>query len=298
MSSFALPSTVCAASCMEARRDSPTFTPASASASMMRNRYAGPLPESPVTASSCVSSSTTVSPTESKIVFAVARSASVACSPSASAVAAAATVAGVFGIARTMRRVYRNPERLGGGRRPSHPRHGWRGGTRIVARQRTVDRQRSAANDQERDGDADGKQVILESFALLGPCPVHEEPDLPVHHQDRSDHQRADADRRQTGQETQDEQDGSSEFCGHYQHRHDGRKAHFGEALDRRRSAVAPEPTKDLLRAVRKEDDAEEKAHHQRAVIVASPNECVCHVPSRPIMHSEAAGFQRTSATR
>src|SRR5207245_2190286 len=90
MSSLALPSTVCAASCMEARRESPTFTPASASASMMRNRYAGPLPDRPVTASSCDSSRTTVSPTESKMVLAVVRSASVASSPSAIAVAAAA----------------------------------------------------------------------------------------------------------------------------------------------------------------------------------------------------------------
>ena len=70
---------------------------------MMRNRYAGPLPDRPVTASSCDSSRTTVSPTESKMVRAVARSASVACSPRARAVAAAATVAGVLGIALTMR---------------------------------------------------------------------------------------------------------------------------------------------------------------------------------------------------
>ena len=103
MRSLAEPSTVCAASCSEARRESPTFTPASASASMMRKMYAGPLPERPVTASSCDSSSTTVSPTLSKMVLAVARSASVACSPSAIPVAPAPTVAGVLGMARTIR---------------------------------------------------------------------------------------------------------------------------------------------------------------------------------------------------
>src|SRR5580704_3206769 len=57
------PSVVCAASSVATSRGSPTLTPASASASMMMYRNAGPEPDSPVTASICFSSTTTVLPT-------------------------------------------------------------------------------------------------------------------------------------------------------------------------------------------------------------------------------------------
>lgn len=50
------PSTVCAASCCAMSRGSPARTPPSASASIMTNTYAGPLPLSPVTALSSFSS--------------------------------------------------------------------------------------------------------------------------------------------------------------------------------------------------------------------------------------------------
>ena len=42
---FALPSTVCAARAREMSRGRPARTPPSASASIMRNTYAGPLPD-------------------------------------------------------------------------------------------------------------------------------------------------------------------------------------------------------------------------------------------------------------
>src|SRR5262245_22500799 len=58
--SLAEPITVCAARRCALRRESPTLTPASASASRMRKMYAGPEPDRPVTASSRFSSSWTV----------------------------------------------------------------------------------------------------------------------------------------------------------------------------------------------------------------------------------------------
>ncbi len=84
-------------------RDKPTFTPASASASMMRKMYAGPLPESPVTASSKYSSTTTVFPTASNSIWAVAMSSSEAWSPPERAVAPAPIKAGTLGMTRMTR---------------------------------------------------------------------------------------------------------------------------------------------------------------------------------------------------
>ena len=64
-------------------------------------RNAGPLAESPVTASMCRSSSTTVRPTAWNSRSARARCSGVACAPPASAVMPSRTSAGVLGMART-----------------------------------------------------------------------------------------------------------------------------------------------------------------------------------------------------
>ena len=58
----AAPETVCAASASALSRGSPAATAPSASASMARNTYAGPLPLSPVTASIMRSSTGMASP--------------------------------------------------------------------------------------------------------------------------------------------------------------------------------------------------------------------------------------------
>ena len=84
-------------------RDRPACTPPSASASITTMTNAGPLPESPVTASMCFSSTTTVRPTASKSERATSRSALVAVGVAESAVTPAPTRAGVLGMARTRR---------------------------------------------------------------------------------------------------------------------------------------------------------------------------------------------------
>src|SRR6185437_3880819 len=83
---LAEPSVVWAASSVATSRGRPTLTPASASASMMMYRNAGPEPESPVTASMCFSSTTTVRPTVWKIRCAMAICSSVTKRPPQSAV--------------------------------------------------------------------------------------------------------------------------------------------------------------------------------------------------------------------
>src|SRR5207302_11399842 len=99
-------------------------------------------------------------------------------------------------------------------------------------------------------------------------------------------------------EEAEDEEDRSSEFGDHDQNGDHWRKTHLGETLDGRRRAVSSEPPEDFLRAVREEHDTEKQAHHQRPVVVVRANECVCHVPSGPMMLASAKGFQLTSVTR
>lgn len=67
----------------------------------MMYAYAGPLAESPVTASMFFSSTTTVRPTASNMVRAVSRCSAFACAPAQIPVMPQPTAAGVFGIART-----------------------------------------------------------------------------------------------------------------------------------------------------------------------------------------------------
>ena len=62
--SAAEPATVCATNSVETARLSPTPTPASTNASIIRKKYAGPEPETAVTASRCSSETVSTAPTE------------------------------------------------------------------------------------------------------------------------------------------------------------------------------------------------------------------------------------------
>src|SRR5262249_25562191 len=97
---LAEPFIICAASSVETSRGNPTFTPASASDSRMMYANAGPLAESPVTASMFFSSTTTVRPTASNIARATSRCSGPACAPRQIPVIPQLTVDGLFGIAR------------------------------------------------------------------------------------------------------------------------------------------------------------------------------------------------------
>jgi hypothetical protein len=68
---------------------------------MIWNTYMGPLPESPVTASSWYSGSSTTSPIDSKIFRAAESCAAFACLPAQITVAERPTTAATLGMART-----------------------------------------------------------------------------------------------------------------------------------------------------------------------------------------------------
>mmetsp|Transcript_38228 Transcript_38228/g.53065 ORF Transcript_38228/g.53065 Transcript_38228/m.53065 type:complete len:206 (-) Transcript_38228:573-1190(-) len=97
------PYTVCAARDMAMSRGRPARTPPSANASIITNTYAGPLPLSPVTASSSFSSTLWMTPTDAKRAPASFSSAS--SQPEARHMAAAVcpTRVATLGITRTTR---------------------------------------------------------------------------------------------------------------------------------------------------------------------------------------------------
>lgn len=95
------PYTVCAASFKAISRGRPILTPPSAIASISKKMYAGPLPLTPVTASSYFSVTSYDNPTEFINNSTVSASYFVAFDPKLKPDAPAPTLLGVFGITRT-----------------------------------------------------------------------------------------------------------------------------------------------------------------------------------------------------
>ena len=88
-------------SCADTLRGSPSRMPASIIASTRKKKYAGPEPDSAVTASCCDSGTRTTLPTEDSRSCTICRCAAVACVPGEIALIASRTTIGVFGITRT-----------------------------------------------------------------------------------------------------------------------------------------------------------------------------------------------------
>mmetsp|Transcript_16155 Transcript_16155/g.44736 ORF Transcript_16155/g.44736 Transcript_16155/m.44736 type:complete len:263 (-) Transcript_16155:290-1078(-) len=104
----AAPFTVCAASSIATSLGNPERTPPSASASMNKYTYAGPLPLKPVTAFNKTSLSFLATPTAPRSFATISSSFSLQRLPIAYPEAASPTRQGVFGITRTMRLPGRN----------------------------------------------------------------------------------------------------------------------------------------------------------------------------------------------
>ena len=82
------------------RASGPASTPASTSASTIRKKYAGPEPDTAVTASSCDSGTVSTPPTASKIAETSLSCSAVANRPRASALTPPPTTIGALGITR------------------------------------------------------------------------------------------------------------------------------------------------------------------------------------------------------
>ena len=115
---MAAPFTVCAASFSAIGRGNPALTPPSASASIKRYTYAGPLPLTAVTASMSLGSTLITSPTAPNKVSANARSSAASESPDSNTIMPSPIIAGVFGITLSTRAV---AGRAFFSRSPPHP---------------------------------------------------------------------------------------------------------------------------------------------------------------------------------
>jgi len=100
-SCFAVPNIVCTTSVVDTSRETPSRMPASIIASASSAKYAGPEPESAVTASIDDSGTRTTRPRCSSASSASASCSSPACAPAQIPAIPSCTVDGEFGIART-----------------------------------------------------------------------------------------------------------------------------------------------------------------------------------------------------
>src|SRR5262249_32988861 len=100
-SSFAVPSIVWTTSCVDVSRPSPSRMPASIIASASSAKYAGPEPDTAVTASMYVSGTRATAPRCESTSSARSRCSSPACAPAHTPAIPSCTSAGAFGIART-----------------------------------------------------------------------------------------------------------------------------------------------------------------------------------------------------
>ena len=117
-----------------------------------------------------------------------------------------------------------------------------------------IERERTGARDDERDRRAEERERELDSGR-------REEAVLEVHGQDRDDHRRADAERREAREETEGDRDAAEELDERHERSENAgrRNAHLRE----RTAHAAEAEDEQLLSAVQDERDAEHDAEHR-----------------------------------
>ncbi len=117
---------------------------------------------------------------------------------------------------------------------------------------------------------ADGEQVIFKAFTFLLAEPVHEKSVGGVDSRDGDDHVRGNAECGNATDTAEYQTDGAGEFRRNRQKRQRCRNVHLlREIIHRAGKAIAAEPAKRLLCAVREHDDAERQSCKQGREAVA-----------------------------
>jgi len=115
--------------------------------------------------------------------------------------------------------------------------------------------------------------MIFVTFALLVSGPVHKESELMMNHSDGHDHIGEDSQRRDSGQESQNEAEAAKEFRAYGQKSEQHRNVHDpGEETHGAGESVAAEPAQHLLRAVCEENHPKGEAKHRCRMIISGPN--------------------------
>jgi len=109
------------------------------------------------------------------------------------------------------------------------------------------------------------QQVKLKSLALLSAGPVHKKAETMMYSQNCDQHVYTDSERRDSGQESEDEPDPPEELGS------DGQEGqwswnmrHASEEIHRSGESEASEPTQHLLRTVREEDNTQHQSQNRR----------------------------------
>lgn len=123
---------------------------------------------------------------------------------------------------------------------------------------------RAAAGDDQHQGDSGGENKILVAFALLIAKPVHKEAVRAVDDQRGYDHDHANAQGGQPGEEA-GHQTQRAQALGDYrqQAQRVGRVDGLGKVAYRAAIAKATKPTKQLLRAMRQDDQTQGQPQQQ-----------------------------------
>jgi hypothetical protein len=141
------------------------------------------------------------------------------------------------------------------------------------------------ADDQQGQADTQDKQVVFETFSFIrNEAPVHKEPVLPVNHNDGSDEIYQHSKRGHTGQETKNQEKGPKKLNEDHQQGNEirqvdrpGQKAH-GPCIP-----IPVEPSKQLLRAMRKNDNSQRQPDDACGPIIGVGTEQFVHIILRYI---------------
>src|SRR5277367_5605710 len=125
-----------------------------------------------------------------------------------------------------------------------------------------VRRERSRPAQQQGRRDGDRQQVIFETFAFLGPVPVHEEPIWQVYQENRSNHFNADSESGNPRQQSNDQPEAAKELGDDDEKPNSGGHSEVLKETDGAVETVAAKPSQQLLCAVRKEYNSQNQTHH------------------------------------
>jgi hypothetical protein len=122
-----------------------------------------------------------------------------------------------------------------------------------------VDRKRAGASNDDGEQKRQGEQVILKSFAMFHSRPIHEESVMCVHERDGNCHVADQSESGNAGEEANQQTQAAKKFRANGEESERRGNVHpVGEETHGTVKTVPSEPAKHFLRAVRKEDDAED----------------------------------------
>src|ERR1700690_4190509 len=121
----------------------------------------------------------------------------------------------------------------------------------------------------------------FETFAFLGPVPVHEEPVRQVHHKNRSNHFNANPERGDPRQQSDNQPEAAKELGANDKKCNRSRHSQVLKEPHRAVKSVAAKPSEHFLCAVRKKHNSQNQPQHGESHIVACSQQSL-HFSSSP----------------